>query len=101
MDFATELTLPPVDGLTEAELLALLTSHVRRLLDTERDWLLSKLYRLDVGERDIKAALAREADAAAALAHLILTRHRERMAARASHQPLPEPYNPELGDMSW
>ena len=102
MAYPTELRLPtPPEGLSEGELLALLATHVGRLLATERDWLLSKLYRLDVREADIKAALAGGGDVGGALARLILDRHRERMRARARHSPLAEPFDPELGDMSW
>ena len=103
MDYATELALPhaPDETLPEAEILALLTTHVRRLLATERDWLLSKLYRLDVRERDINAVLASRQDAAEGLAALILARHHERAAARAKYRPVVEPWDEELGDMSW
>ena len=89
------------DHLSAAEVLALLEPQIRRHLRERRDWLLSKLYRLDVRERDIKAALASDTDAATALASLILARHHERMATRALHRPLDEPWDAELGDMSW
>ena len=99
--YATELALPDADALSEPELLALLTAHVRRLLRDERDWLLSKLYRLDVRERDIGAVLAAGGDAAEGLAGLILARHRERAASRERYRPVAEPWDEELGDMSF
>ena len=66
-----------------------------------RDWLLSKLYRLDVREVDIKDVLAAADDPAAGLARLVLDRHYERRAARAKHTPMAEAFDAELGDMGW
>ena len=100
-DYAGALALPFTEGWSERELLALLTTHVRRLLRDERDWLLSKLYRLDVRERDIQAVLAGGGDAAEGLAGLILARHHERAATREKYRLVEEPWDEELGDMSW
>ncbi len=102
MDPYAELAFPPpAEGLCDAQVHALLSEHIARLLATKRDWLLSKLYRLDVRERDLRRLLATEADAAAGLARLVLDRHYERAQARRDHSPMQEPYDPELGDMSW
>lgn len=90
--------LPPTDhGYTEAEVLALLRERVASLLESDRDWLLGKLYRLDVRERDLQRALARPSvDVAAALAELILARQRERLAARRRYPPRRADVDPEL-----
>ncbi len=102
MDPYTELALPtPVDGLTDGEVHTLLTEHIARLLVTKRDWLLSKLYRLDVRERDLRRLLVSDADAAKGLARLVLDRHYERAQTRRNIEPLVEPDDPELGDISW
>lgn len=77
-----ELLPPSGHGYSEAEVLELLRGRIAALLDTERAWLLGKLYRLDVRERDIKLAL-RQAEVAGALAGLVMARQRERVAARA------------------
>ena len=90
--------LPPDDhGYTEAEVLALLRERVAALLQSDRDWLLGKLYRLDVRERDIQGALAQPSvDVPAALAELILARQRERLAARRRHPPRRDDVDPDL-----
>ena len=76
--------LPPDDRhYTEAEVRELLRARIASLLTTDRDWLLGKLYRLDVRERDIQAALASPGvDVPAALAELVVARQRERAATR-------------------
>ena len=101
-DLGLGLALPPeAHRLSPEETAAVLAPQIGRLLGERRDWLLSRLYRLDVRERDIKAALATDADAALGLARLIVARHHERRRTRARYRPLPEPYDEELGDMSW
>ena len=88
--------------LPDAEVIALLRVEVARHLVERRDWLLSKLYRLDIREADIQQVLAQaDLDPAEGLAGLILARHREREAARATHIPLPEDPNEDYGDLSW
>ena len=68
---------------SEQEVLELLRKQLAFLLENRRDWLLGKLYRLDVRERDIKAALAApNTDVATELARLIVARQAERAAAR-------------------
>ncbi len=78
--------------LPEAEVLRLLAAQIQHLLLTQRDWLLGKLYRLDVREADIRAALRNPVPElpARALARLVLARHRERVRtkARFSSPPL-------------
>ena len=98
MDPYTELALPtPVDGLCDAQVHQLLSEHIARLLVSKRDWLLSKLYRLDVRERDLRRLLASDADAAAGLARLVLDRHYERARTRGEHQPMQEPPRSGVG----
>lgn len=90
--------LPPADHTyAEAEVLTLLRDRVAALLASDRDWLLGKLYRLDVRERDIEAALARPSvDVPSALAELIVARQRERTAARARHAAPRGDIDPDL-----
>ena len=96
----------PLDGrtLTDEEAFRLIELQIGYLLKHRRDWLLGKLYRLDVRERDIKAALATCAsnEVAAALTNLVFARQRERAATRQrygaqSKDALPE----DLKDLSW
>ena len=86
----------------DAEVEAIVSHQVAHLLATRRDWLLGKLYRLDVRETDIKAALAQaEADVPTALARLIVERQRERANVKASFKVAPFPSSDEDGDLSW
>lgn len=86
----------------DAEVEAIVSHQVAHLLATRRDWLLGKLYRLDVRETDIKAALAQaEADVPTALARLIVERQRERIAVKRRVRVRPLRRDEQLGDMSW
>ena len=78
------LEIPARDrAFSEEEVVDILRQQIAYLLEHRRDWLLGKLYRLDVRERDIKAALAvPQSDTAEDLARLILARQAERSAAR-------------------
>ena len=81
------LPLPPDHAYTEAEVVALLRERIADLLASDRDWLLGKMYRLDVRERDLLAALAAPAvDVPGALAALVVARQRERAAARERYR---------------
>ncbi len=94
------LSIP--EHLPDSEIVELLRVEIARHLKDRRDWILSKLYRLDIRESDIKQVLARaDLDPATGLARLVLERHRERQASRASNEPLPEPEDPEFGDLAW
>lgn len=85
---------------TEEEIVALLSRQVSFLLENSRDWLLGKLYRLDIRERDILAALeVPGSDPARALSRLIVERQKERAEAKLkfSSPPLSE----EEEDLRW
>ena len=100
------LELPQDRAYSDAELEELLSVKVTELLETQRDWLLGKLYRLDVREGDIKAVLAGDsADIPKGLARLIVARHRQRIEARRRHADSAEAthlkQDTEYGDLSW
>ena len=82
-------------GVSEDELLDILTSQVEYLMDRRLDYLLSLLYRLDVLEPKIKAVLYNQEIIAPArgLARLILDRQKERVATRSKYK--------SEGDGSW
>ena len=82
-------------GISEGELLDILTSQVEYLMDRRLDYLLSLLYRLDILEPKIKAVLYNQEIIAPArgLAQLILERQKERVATREKYKT--------GGDGSW
>ena len=82
-------------GISEDELLDILTSQVEYLMDRRLDYLLSLLYRLDILEPKIKAVLHNQEIIAPArgLAKLILDRQKERVATRTKYKT--------EGDGSW
>ena len=95
---------PTARRLSPAETIELLRRQIAHLLAHRRDWLLGKLYRLDVRERDIRAALAQPGlEPAAALARLVYERQAERLAARRAHasRPIPQSERDAFGDLDW
>lgn len=85
---------------SEAEIFHLLKHQVSFLLDNRRDWLLGKLYRLDVRERDILAALeVPGSDPASELTRLIIERQQERAEAKRKFKS--PPLSPEEEDLRW
>ena len=96
------LQLPDPGAYTPEEVHPLLRAQVAHLLTHRRAWLFGKLYRLDVRERDLKAALAQPGgDVAGALATLIIARQAERLATRSRASARPEAADEEFGDLSW
>lgn len=83
------------DGVSEDELLNILTQQVAYLMDRRLDYLLSLLYRLDILEPKIKAVLYNQEiiEPARGLAQLIMDRQKERVATRAKYKT--------EGDGSW
>lgn len=76
------------DFLTEAELLAALSDHVAYMMERELETLLSTLYRMDVQEPKVAAALLPNAPEPAnvGLARLILNRQKQRIATKQTYQ---------------
>lgn len=72
--------------LDEAAFLSLLEDRVSQLLADQPDLLWSFLYRLDVEESKIRKALQSQADAAHALALLILDRQKQRVATKKAYR---------------
>lgn len=72
------------DVLSEEELLKILADHIAWLIDHRLDFLLSLMYRLDITEAKINAALspANPFPAHLALAHLVLERQKERVQTK-------------------
>ncbi len=93
--------VPDERSFSESEILELLTQQVAYLLDKRRDWLLGKLYRLDVREEDIQVVLhSPQADIARGLAQLIMQRQAERQQARERYASPPIEDN-DLEGMQW
>ncbi len=94
------------DGLTaiqldsfgeEAELLAWLCEKIAYLMEYNMELLLSSLYRLDIDEAKINAALQPDAPAIASvgLAQLVMKRQQQRILTRNKYKP------PVIDDPEW
>lgn len=85
-DFELE---PSEKELSEQELLQLLADHVDWLMEKRMEWLLSLMYRMDIDERQVEAALLPTAPEPAnlALAKLILARQQQRAHTKKTYQP--------------
>lgn len=80
---ARDFEIEKIEGeeLTEAELLQLLESQVAYYIEYRLDFLLSSLYRLDISEKAVRAALlpSSAVPANVAIAKLILERQKQRV----------------------
>lgn len=85
---------PPDAPLSEAELFDLLANHVAWLIEHRLEWLLSLLYRMDIAEHNVQAALLPNAPDPAniGIARLILDRQRQRIHTKKTYRPA------DLGD---
>ncbi len=77
------------DKLTEEELFRLLADHIDWLIERRMEWLLSLMYRMDVDEAKVQAALSPNAPEAAniGLARLVLERQKQRVYTKQHYQP--------------
>lgn len=77
------------DQLSEEELLRLLIDHVDFLIDRRMEWLLSLMYRMDIDEEKVNAALhpAAPEPANIGLAKLILARQQARVRTKVAYPP--------------
>jgi len=98
-----EIQIPPTERtFSEEEIVDILRQQVAYLLDHKRDWLLGKLYRLDIREQDIKIALnLPTVGPAVALAKLILARQQERSSMKKAIEVKPLDPDGEFGDLIW
>ncbi len=80
-------TLPEKDNILDEEgLLDLFTKRVEEMMDSDLDLLLSSLYRLDVEEHKIQAALRSSTmPPARGIASLIIERQKEKIATRKKY----------------
>ena len=85
-DFELE---PSSDELSEAEILRLLADHVAWLMEHRMEWLLSLMYRMDINEQQVEAALLPTATEPAnvALAKLVLARQQARARTKQQYRP--------------
>lgn len=82
--------------LTEAELLQLLADQIAYMIDHRLEFLLSLMYRLDIDESRVSAALspASEEPANLALARLVLERQKQRVFTKQYYkQQNPDNWN--------
>jgi hypothetical protein len=93
-DFELEVGDNP---LTEQELFDLLANAVAYMIESRLDFLLSLMYRLDIDEQSIRAALAPDAPELAniGLAKLILQRQKDRIFTKMKYK------QPPLEDSDW
>ena len=84
LSHSLELELPPT--LSKEQVIELLRQKVAYLITHNTDELFSRLYRLDVFERKIKAAMAQGGDMAYNLAVLIFERQMEKIESRKNYK---------------
>ena len=98
-----EIQIPPTDRMfSEEEIIDILRQQIGYLLDHKRDWLLGKLYRLDIRERDIKIALNLPNEPPSqALARLVVARQQERSSTKNNVEVKPLDPDGEFGDLIW
>ena len=94
-----ELDRPEDDTLSEAEVIQLLADEVDRMMQYRMEWLLSLMYRMDVAETDVNAALhpLSPIPPNLALAKLIYARQSRRAYTKATFKPKPL----EDEDLAW
>jgi hypothetical protein len=91
------IQLPPDEDI-EVALLSIVSAKVGELMTYDLDFLLSMLYRLDVLEEKIKAALKSGEATHIALARIIIARQKLRYASKQnSFKPLPD----DMQDLAW
>ncbi|RME95792.1 MAG: hypothetical protein D6772_12715 [Bacteroidetes bacterium] len=75
--------------LSEEELLQLLADEVDHLIERRMEWLLSLMYRMDIEEARVQAALSPHAaePANVGLARLILARQQQRVHTKQTYKP--------------
>lgn len=80
---------PSEQVFTEAELLRFLADHVAWMVENRMEWLLSLMYRMDIDERQVEAALMPNAPEPAnlGLAKLILARQQQRARTKQTYRP--------------
>ncbi|TNE67234.1 MAG: hypothetical protein EP344_02045 [Bacteroidetes bacterium] len=86
--FELEQAPPPA---TEEELLALIADRIGHLLETQPEYLMSLLYRLDVLEKKIRPVMQPDAPEPAnwGLARLVLERQKQRAETKRTIKPKP------------
>lgn len=92
-DFEIESMNEPT-GMSEEELLTILSTHIDYMLDNRAEQLFSLLYRMDVKEALVREALAPYAPEPAnvGLARLVIERQKQRLFTKSTIRPA------DLGD---
>lgn len=90
-----ELDFVGGDQLSEEQLFALLADHITHLIDSRLEFLLSLMYRMDIDESKVSAALAPQAPEPAniGLARLVLDRQKQRVFTKRHYR------QPDLKDL--
>ena len=85
-DFSIE---PRAGGITEEELLRMLSEQIAFLIENRMEFLLSLMYRLDIDERKIEAALLPNSPIPPheAIARLVLDRQKKRAYTKLHYRP--------------
>ncbi len=88
---AKDFGLPAAGKAEEKELLMLLAERIANLIAEQPEYLFSLLYRLDVSEEKVHAALLNTEDKPAniLLAELVLERQKQRAATRLKYKQKP------------
>lgn len=85
------------EGITEEQLFEILSEQIAYLIEHRLEFLLSLMYRLDIDERKVEAALSPRAPEMAhkGLARLVLDRQKQRVFTKRAYKP------PKLEDDEW
>ncbi len=85
-DFELEKT---GDELSEDQLFQMLADHIDYLIERRMEWLLSLMYRMDIDEAKVQAALSPMAldPANIGLAKLVLERQKQRVHTKQTYRP--------------
>jgi hypothetical protein len=89
------------EPLTEEALFDLLANHIAWLIEHRLEWLLSLMYRLDIDEARVNAALhpAAAEPANVGLARLVLERQRQRVQTKRDYRP--PKLDEDMADLAW
>ncbi|WP_020538260.1 hypothetical protein [Lewinella cohaerens] len=84
-----DFAIDQIEASSEEDLLRMLVDHLDFLIDKRMEWLLSLMYRMDIDEAKVQAALLPTATEPAniGLARLIIERQKRRIYTKQHYRP--------------